>query len=109
MLDLDDSSNPGKNVQEEAGKLALVDLEESVGLGSHNEIVLMQSLDPMRPPIDRYSSIFCDDERVMVLRFCDRSNFVRERKRLGEVLELKYAFKLLDAIHFFELPPRHLW
>lgn len=71
---------------------------ELIGLGGHDEVVLMQAFDLMRPPGHRNLAPFCADDRMMALLLGEFPHFLGEGQRLGEILELEGAPQARDVI-----------
>src|ERR1700680_2733264 len=80
--------------------------EYAVNLGSHDEIVLMQSLDLLGLQRDRRIAPTEADIRMMAFSFRKFTNFLNKGKRLPEIVKPEAP---LDAVRFFrQLPVRCL-
>ena len=67
----------------------LILLQQLVRLRRHNEIVLMQAVDRMRPPLYSDFSPLGHNLWMMVLFFGSRANFIGECNSFSKVIELK--------------------
>jgi len=83
--------------------------EHLIRLSRHDEIVFVQTLDLVRPPLHCDSSPLGNNQWVVILFLCDHADLIRERNGFNEVFEFKDTLQTLDAIHFFNLPVRNLW
>lgn len=68
-----------------------VHLQQLVRLCSHDELVFVQTLDLMRPPIDGCSPVFRDDQEMMVFFLSYCINLVREFQCLGNANALLHS------------------
>lgn len=81
---------------------------QCIRLRSHDEIVVVQPVNFMRPPLDRDLPPLRHNQRMVPLLLGDRADPVREPQRFGEVLELEDAFKPFDPLHFLDLPVHYM-
>ena len=89
--------------------LSLILSVQFVSLRRHYEIILVQTMDLMGPPLNGHFAPLGHDKRMMVFFFCGSANFIGKHHRFCKVLELKNPLKPLFTVDFFDLPFRHLW
>jgi hypothetical protein len=80
-----------------------------ITFGSHDEIILMQASNFVRPPDECYSSPLGNDQRMVVFFLSNCADFVRKLQRLDKVLEFIDALQSFHPIDFFDLPLWDLW
>jgi len=78
--------------------------QEGVGLGGHDEVVLVQAADLVRPPLDGDTPPFSDDQGMMVFLVSDGADLVGESKRLPKIRELENTLQALLAVDRANLP-----
>ena len=78
--------------------------EEQIGLGRHDEVIAVQSLDLVSPPLDAYASPLQGNARVVALRLGLLTHAGGEFQRRGEVAELEAALQPLDAVCVRQIP-----
>ena len=76
-------------------------------LRGHNEIVFVQTLHHVGPPLHRDASPFQDDQRMVVLFFGNRGNLVCKFERLRVIFQFEDALQAFDSVNFDDLPFRH--
>jgi hypothetical protein len=81
---------------------------QSIRLGSHDEIVSVQTANFMSPPLNGHSAPLRHNQGMVSFFFRDRAYSVRELQCLREILEFEDSLQPLHAVHFLELPTGYL-
>ena len=83
--------------------------KETIGLRRHDEVVPVQPVDLVGPPLDRNLAPLSDDQRMMILGLGFLADTIREVKGVRKIRELEGALETLDAIDLFDTPLLKLW
>ena len=74
-----------------------------IGLGCHNEIILVEVLYGMRPPDHFHCPPLGLQPGMMIFNLCQLTHLVRKRQGLGKILEPEGAFQRRDTIKFHDI------